>query len=87
MANDDIVKCKHCDETLIFEEFDSHVCSPLLNGKTVKAELSYYIIIANQIGEPTILAKDMDGTLCTLTLTDKRKEFFSPSQFHQDLSN
>ena len=54
MVYNGIVKCKHCNETLIFEEFDSHTCSPLLNGKTVKAELSYYIIVENQKGEPTI---------------------------------
>lgn len=66
MVNEDIVKCKHCNESLIMKKFDSHKYSPLLSGNTIKAELLYYIIVDNQKDDPTILAKDMYGTLVDL---------------------
>jgi hypothetical protein len=72
---------------MIFEEYESHPCTPLLNGNTIKAELPYYIIVDNQKDEPTIVAKDMDGTLYMLTLTNKTKEYFSPRIFkHPNLT-
>ena len=77
MVYEDIVKCKQCNETLIFEECDSHTCSPTLNGKTVKADLAYYMVLDNQKGEPTILAKDMDGTLYSFINKQNKRIFFS----------
>jgi len=82
--NQDILKCKRCKKTMISEEYPSHICSPIPNGKIIKIDIDYYIISKNQLGETVLMVKDLEGTSYRFTVKDKDKLLdFLPTEYQQ----
>ncbi len=81
-----IIICERCKKTLVAEEYDNHLCSPLANGSKI-IEIDYYIIHSDELGDIYIITKTMDGLLLTLkksaVSSTENKHSFSPTDFQQ----
>ncbi len=60
--NTGIFRCKRCHTTLIGEEFDKHICTPMLTD-VKEIEFDYYYIIKDDLNKEVITIKAIDGTL------------------------
>ena len=80
-----IVTCERCRKTLVAEEYENHLCSPLANGSKI-IEIDYYIIHSDELGDVYIITKTMDGLLLTLKKSaspTENKHYFSPTESQQ----
>jgi hypothetical protein len=88
--NKDIIKCNRCKKTIISEEYSSHLCSPIPNGKIVNVDIDYFIISESQNGETLLVVKDLEGTTYRLTVKEKKEilddfSYLSPPKYqHPD---
>ena len=80
-----IIKCQRCKKTLLGEEYDNHLCSPLANGSKI-IDIDYYLIHEDELGDIYIITKTMDGLLLTLRksmTTTENQQYFSPTENQQ----
>ena len=66
----DFIKCPRCKNTLINEEFEGHICNPLLQGFK-EIPISYIVETKDASGSQTYLAKGLDGILYKLVKIPK----------------
>ena len=74
----EIIRCNRCNKVLINEEFNTHVCSPVIINSQ-KKEFDYYIIRKDKKGKTTILIKDMDGCVYIFVQNVDSKVFSYPN--------
>lgn len=68
----DLVRCNRCGKSMITEEYDQHLCTPITRGyKTI--EIDYFGVTKDRFGRQTVIAKGLDGILYTLVKREKKE--------------
>jgi hypothetical protein len=77
--------CLRCGKTLIEEEKDSHVCTPVLKGVRY-LDIDYMVQTKNERGETLYMVKGLDGYLYRLTQKKETHAFaeLSTESKHRD---
>lgn len=73
MANENnIFKCKRCHATFIGQEFDGHLCTPVLKEMKLM-EFDYYRITKDEMNREVIMIKSMDGILYSFVKREEKE--------------
>ena len=78
-----IIKCRRCRKTFIIEEYDNHVCTPILTD-VKEIMIDYYFKARSNNNDIVIMVKGLDGTL--YRMVECRHNFTHKSYYPSDES-
>ena len=72
-------KCIRCKKILISEEYDSHLCTPYVNGHR-KLFIDYFLVTKDDKGHTALVVKDMDGIIYTMIKRSSDESYHSDDE-------